>query len=944
MGQIADEFTQRLQRGEKPTVEEYILRYPNLAAILGPVLGTLKEIGPLLPDPNATNARLADEAIVAGRLGDFRILRPIGRGGMGVVYEAEQISLDRRVALKVLPFAATLDDNQRQRFEHEAKTAAHLHHTNIVPVHAVGCERGVHYYAMQYIDGKSLADLIQEWRELAGLAASSSAGKAGPERATVPARPAQGDRPENPAPAPRAAESGPPPPERQPTERPTQQAEFFRKIAMFGLQAAEALEYAHQMGVIHRDIKPANLLLDGRGNLWITDFGLAQHRDYVGLTKTGDVVGTLRYMSPEQSRARRGLVDHRTDLYALGATLYELLTLTPVFESNDRNELLVQLAHAEPRAPRRLNPAIPADLETIVLKALTKEVEGRYATAQEMADDLRRFLEDRPIQARRPTLRERVRRWARRHQTVVWAAVLIMGLTVVGLTISTVLILRANTQKDRALEAEKELLRDTTQTMNKLSVFALEAVAQQPHMGKQHLEFLRDALRYYEKFAQEITVPEEKLARANALALVGLIQERLGDPQRAKDAYLRSIFLLNQLVEEFPDKDTYRRNLARGYTRLGLLESKGEQFAAAEKALGMALDLNERLVSEFPSNPAYRQDLAESLVHQSELLPKLGRSSSEEQTYGRAAELWKKLLEQSPGERDYLYRLAYLHQRRALSLRFRDWQMAEQVCLEAFALYRQLTELAPSNRNYQCYLAINLNNLADIRENRGRLHEAARDYDAAQKRFEELVKESPQRPDYHYYVATTLESTAGLVRKRLPLHQIDLACLNQGLLTSLALLHQRQGDLAESDRRLARAVHHQQTALKLNQEAPTSRRKYLRDILQARTATLLELSQHAEAASTAQEMTRVMAAPDDFFEAACFVTRCTTLAGIDPRLSLNQRQEVTQKYTRQALDLLRHAVEKGYKDLERWEREPALDPLRSSGDFKELLRQLREKK
>jgi tetratricopeptide (TPR) repeat protein len=349
---------------------------------------------------------------------------------MGVVYEAEQISLCRRVALKVLPFAAAMDSKQLQRFKNEAQAAAHLHHTNIVPVYGVGCERGVHYYAMQFIEGQTLAKMIADLRS---------------QNVALPKR---GDRP--------ADESAPPPtgeyypassvppseiseppsaiPPTQPvaglsTEHSIKSAAYFRTVANLGVQAAEALEHAHDQGVIHRDIKPANLLVDGRGNLWITDFGLAHCQNQAGLTMSGDLVGTLRYMSPEQALAKRVLIDHRTDIYSLGVTLYELLTLEPAFSGSDRQELLRQIAFEEPRPLRRLNKPIPAELETIVLKAMEKNPAERYATAQELADDLGRFLEDKPIRAKGPTLVQRARKWSRRHKALVWATA-IVGLVV----------------------------------------------------------------------------------------------------------------------------------------------------------------------------------------------------------------------------------------------------------------------------------------------------------------------------------------------------------------------------------------------------------------------------------------------------------------------------------------------------------------------------------
>jgi tetratricopeptide (TPR) repeat protein len=226
------------------------------------------------------------------------------------------------------------------------------------------------------------------------------------------------------------------------TERSHQSAAYFRSVAQLGMQAAEALEYAHQMGVIHRDIKPANLILENSAlnaqhsplRLWITDFGLAQCQSHAGLTMTGDLVGTFRYMSPEQALAKRVVVDQRTDIYSLGVTLYELLTLQTPFASENRQELLRQIAFDEPKGLRRINRQIPVELETIVLKAMEKNPADRYGTAQEVADDLRHFLEDKPIRARRPTLLQRARRWSRRHRPVVWAAavVLLMAVLFVG--------------------------------------------------------------------------------------------------------------------------------------------------------------------------------------------------------------------------------------------------------------------------------------------------------------------------------------------------------------------------------------------------------------------------------------------------------------------------------------------------------------------------------
>jgi serine/threonine protein kinase/Flp pilus assembly protein TadD len=430
MGEIVDEFLERLGRGERPDVEEYARRYTRLAAILRQMLPAL-QLMHLSASQHAGAAECSTTEIEPeGPLGDFRIVRAVGRGGMGVVYEAIQISLGRRVALKVLPFAAALDATHLQRFKNEAQAAAHLHHQNIVPVYAVGCERGVHYYAMQFIDGQTLAAIIGEMRRQAGLEADDPGGR---RRSVSPADSAFtcSYPPASAAPEAQTARQSA---TAITTEHATGNPIFFRTAAKLAMQAAEALEHAHNLGVVHRDIKPANLLVDGQGNLWVTDFGLAQVQTDTRLTLTGDLVGTLRYMSPEQALAQPAGVSHRTDLYSLGATLYELLTLEPALPGRDRQELLRQIAFEEPKSPRRINKAIPAELETIVLKAMAKNPAERYTTARELADDLERFLKDEPIRARRPTLAQRTRRWARRHQAVVWSAAvgLIVALTMLA--------------------------------------------------------------------------------------------------------------------------------------------------------------------------------------------------------------------------------------------------------------------------------------------------------------------------------------------------------------------------------------------------------------------------------------------------------------------------------------------------------------------------------
>ena len=363
-GQLAEEMQTCLQKGDRPDIQALARKYPSLVDEIPDLLSALANLQCLGQVSKHDDRSMTDmDGNTKGQLGDFRILREVGRGGMGIVYEAEQISLQRRVALKMLPFAAVLDARQLQRFKNEAVAAASLKHPHIVQVYSVGCERGVHYYAMEYVEGQTLADVIGQLRQLSGLVPkdqpaeqsqvsqltrSLAAGRLGLSPARPgsdtdtadygPAEPGR-DRtlPEGERTTSSTAETKREPQAQVSTDGTPQAPGFFRSVANWGMQAAEALEHAHQMGVVHRDIKPSNLLIDAKGHLLVTDFGLAQTRTGANLTMTGDLLGTLRYMSPEQAQGNRQVLDHRSDIYSLGVTLYELLALRPPFESDDRH-------------------------------------------------------------------------------------------------------------------------------------------------------------------------------------------------------------------------------------------------------------------------------------------------------------------------------------------------------------------------------------------------------------------------------------------------------------------------------------------------------------------------------------------------------------------------------------------------------------------------------
>jgi serine/threonine protein kinase len=579
------EYLKAMETGRHPNRDDFLARYAPIAEPLAECLEGLELVhtfGQRLDHPHAEPSTAMPGVLGSINptvpLGDFRLVREIGRGGMGIVYEAEQLSLGRRIALKVLPFAMTLDPRQLQRFKNEARAAAHLHHSNIVPIYSVGSERGIHFYAMEYIEGQPLTKLINELRQTADREDKDTRRQGAKETRTL-----------------RAEEATAPVGGRCNETRnddtllvplsPCLLVSFFETVARLGVQAAEALEHAHERGVIHRDIKPGNLLVEENGHLWITDFGLAQFQNSdAALTMTGDLVGTLRYMSPEQALAQRGLVDHRTDVYSLGVTLYEVLTLEPSFDGRDRNELLRQIAFEEPCSPRQRNEKIPVDLETIVLKAIAKPVEERYATAQELADDLRRFLDHKPILARRPTCLERATKWARRHRGVVRAGIVLLLVAAVGFAVSTVLIWQEQARAKAAYEAEArqraradENFHQARRMLDFFTQVSAVELADKPEVQVSRRKLLEAALGYYQRFIERHRDdPTIQGNLASSYLRVSTILNEMGNPDDALANLEQAFRLQERVVCAHPGNSEHWRKLFTMDQHLGWLRDRNQ--------------------------------------------------------------------------------------------------------------------------------------------------------------------------------------------------------------------------------------------------------------------------------------------------------------------------------------------------------------------------------
>jgi len=501
---LAEEFADRMRAGELPDVEAYCRRLPEHSQLLRAVLSTVQatERASGHHEAVARAESAAATVVMPQTAGDFQLLREIGRGGMGIVYEAMQKSLKRRVALKVVNQFIAGSEKQLRRFRREAESAARLHHSNIVPVYGFGEDQGLQFYAMQLIEGPTLAEVVDVLRELdpvsfetapspdiralrahaaarrllsaKALPSHSPAAGQGDLTAELAASSPMSSDPDQTVLATAPANTGgdfqltqslPAAAETMNAAGAAERAakkpginlppEYFRHIARGTAAAANGLHYAHGQGILHRDIKPANLLLDPDGTIRIADFGLARAIEPAAQTQTGEIVGTLRYMSPEQLR---GQADQRTDVYALGLTLQELLTLQP-----PGIPLMSAGGQRETVSLRSLRPEVPRDLEMIAQKACSAEPERRYQTAAELEADLLRFLEDRPILARPAGLAERVYRWSRRNPqlaTLSAATLLLMLSVVVILGVSNRRIQRLLTARDKQYERAEQSLQD----------------------------------------------------------------------------------------------------------------------------------------------------------------------------------------------------------------------------------------------------------------------------------------------------------------------------------------------------------------------------------------------------------------------------------------------------------------------------------------------------
>jgi len=842
---IAEEYSVRLRAGEKPTIDEYVLRFPEHADLIRSVLPSIALVERV--SIHDSQQRRSDDsnsrnAVAAGQpdaLGDYEIVREIGRGGMGVVYEAIQRSLNRHVALKVISSLISGNHKHNARFRREAEAAASLHHTNIVPIYGIGEDRGLQYYAMQLIDGVTLHDVIECLRNDAAesthsgeaarrmlnksttetvspiAATTSSTNAANTAASQLKTRQSEAETavmveavPDATAFVPQAemvqiSANLNPSLEWNPQKL---TREYFRNVARTIANAANALQYAHHQRVLHRDIKPANLLLDREGTVWITDFGLARRTDLDAETQTGEILGTLRYMAPEQIA---GTGDSRVDIYSLGLTLFELITLKPAIES-PKSRLLDPERNSIICNPRSIQPNIPLDLQTITLKACAYALKDRYQHAREFEEDLHRFLEDRPILAKRSTPIEMLLRWARRNPAIATLATATLGLLVLIASLlgvwnrqqqrsireigqqfaeKTVALTRVEQEQARAEKnlslAMKAFDQITNNIASRGSTVAIGSDLEDDDLGEfsgatlsqADVALLESLLEFFDPFSEENS-KDLRIEAAVGRQRVADIQHKLGQLDQAELSYQRALDAFRSILEQKPDQaEVVLPILAIHSERLTLFAKRGQipkaelEYNEARRLLNLSSEVKKSAEGRFSlakllncigtlgtrfggdSRPRPNRPPLGRLFPQGEPLPleQVARIKREALFNSEALALLNELSTESPDNVSYKIVLGRsLRDESRIARMMKDMQRADDALRRSIELFEALCKTHPDSAAFKYELADTLSRNVSTRPiDQQRCTRALAICD-------EISKENPQVPEYRALKASTL--------------------------------------------------------------------------------------------------------------------------------------------------------------------------------------------
>lgn len=544
-----DNYLRLLEHGIEPDIAKICDENPDLEKVLKSYFGKINNLHQLAnidtaneSAPTEFDVRLPSDP---NCLGDFLILNELGRGGMGIVYRAYQKSLQRKVAIKLLPLAAQLDSRQIARFHNEARAVGLLQHDHIVPIYSVGADNGIHYYAMQLVEGIPL----DRWLSLH-------------------------------------------PKELEPNQD-------WQSIVGWIRDIANGLDYAHQLGVVHRDVKPSNLIVDNHGKAWITDFGLARCQNNQSLTGSGSVLGTMRYMSPEQSLGRSELVDHRTDIYSLGATLYELLTRQAFVPGEDGPSILQAIAVAVPTPLYKLTPGLPRDLWTVIQKATSKSKDERYDSAMDFCSDLNAVLQGRQTIAKPLSISKHAVRFALRHRRAVSLVATAFIIMVSWMAVNG-MILRQQFKSTKLSEQRADRYFSLAQaTVKKLGSQLADQLVGLPGTSSLRHDLLINTLRYYEQFASAAQGdPKLTIELADTHSRIGILVREIESPHESITHFQQSANLYSNAIANEKNAETLnvlQQKSSLNLNHLGLSYAEIGDARAAKVCYLRAMDFHEKL-------------------------------------------------------------------------------------------------------------------------------------------------------------------------------------------------------------------------------------------------------------------------------------------------------------------------------------------------------------
>jgi serine/threonine-protein kinase len=718
---IFAEYLLREEGGEPPAPEEYVRRFPDHAEELKLQLG-LHRAMETYHVSSVDGAGVTAGGDDSGRhdpgagsegfpaIAGYEILGLLGRGGMGVVYRAWQGGLNRPVAVKMLHAGAQASPTSLGRFRVEAEAVARLRHANIVQIHDVGQHARSPYLVLELVEGGNLAQRVAGTPQPAAWA-----------------------------------------------------AELVEALA-------RAMDAAHRQGVVHRDLTPANILLAEDGTPKITDFGLAKLLVGAGdpRTQTGEILGTPSYMAPEQAAGRHREIGAATDVYALGAILYELLTGRPPFKAESPLETLHQVMGDEPVSPSRLRPKLPRDLETIVLKCLRKEPARRYGGAGELAEDLRRHRDGRPILARPVGPGERLWRWCRRNRTVAALEALVLGLTVALAVGSMVAALWLKTSRDEARlqrnRAEGNFREARAAVDDSFTKISESALLDAPGMQPLRKQLLEGALKYYRGFVSRLgDRPEARADLAAALDRVARITSEIGSKEEALDDHIKARGIYRALLDAHPGDARLRRELARSIAAIAALRGETGRREEAVSDYRQALAIQQALAAADPGDARVQDDLAASESGLGQVLEPLARVDEALHGYERALAIPERLAAAFPDSPRSRSDLALEHAR--IGRLHRDAGRPEEAirsCRRAIPIQEGLVAGHPEVATYRSSLANSYRLLGICHRETNRLDEALESLEKARESQEALVAANPSVTDYRYDLAGTFNSIANV--------------------------------------------------------------------------------------------------------------------------------------------------------------------------------------